>query len=80
MDHKTNKIHSENEFAKRVVALGLSYTELSELCGYKVKTLYNISSTDQPAPKPLNAYMKLLELLAKRNELVSVLKELKAMG
>lgn len=79
MEHKTNKIHSENEFAKRVVALGLSYTELSELCGYKVKTLYNISSTDQSAPAPLNAYLKLLEVLAKRKELTSVLKELKGM-
>ena len=80
MEHKTNEIHSENEFAKRVVALGLSYIEVSELCGYKVKTLYNISSTDQPAPAPLNAYMKLLEVLAKRNELASVLMELKEMG
>lgn len=57
----TNKIHSDNEFATRVKALGLSYVELAEISGYNVRTLYNISCNQKPIPAPLNTILKMLE-------------------
>lgn len=73
----TNKIHSDNDFARRVKALGLTYVELAELSGYSPKTLYNISCNKGVSPAPLNAYIKILEVLADMNQLDTVLKAVK---
>lgn len=70
----------DNQLKERMQALNLSVNELSEISGYKTKTIYNVSGNHQPLTAQLNAYLKLLEVLKKRNELESIIKELKALG
>lgn len=64
----TNKIHSDNDFARRVKALGLTYVELAEVSGYSVRTIYNISCNQKPVPAPLNAILKMLEEKAEQKQ------------
>lgn len=63
----TNKIHSNNAFAKRVKALGLTYVQLAKISGYNVRSLYNISCNHRELPAPLDAILKMLETEADRN-------------
>ena len=69
----TNKIHSDTVFAKRVIALGINYVQLSKLTGYKLGSLHNYSNgTSQPS-EILNTYLTLLEVLKEQGMLHNLL-------
>lgn len=74
------KVNIKSRLKERIQALNISFAELSEISGYKPKTLYNVSSNQQPMTAQLDAYLKLLEVLQKRGELVEVIRELKMPG
>ena len=72
-----NIIHSDNDFARRIKALGLSYAEFAAISGYSTKSIYNISCNQRRMTSQLEAFLKMLEVLAELKQLDKVLKKLK---
>ena len=72
-----NIIHSDNDFARRVKALGLSYTELAVISGYNPKSIYNVSCNKRQLSSQLDSCLKILEVLAELKQLDRVLKKLR---
>lgn len=70
---------AKNELAERAAALGLSIAEIARLSGYQIKSLYNVSGGHQPLTAQLDSFLMLLEILQRRNELESVIGELKVL-